>query len=79
MYDVAEIVADGEIHPIGGHALASFDVESGRDALAEYAIAEGFADPREVEDEDYFSEWPEGIWTMVFTNTELIAAPKKEN
>jgi hypothetical protein len=62
-------------------AVNKIEAESEKDALAQYAINEGYADPRiepEVEDphtiaETYFYETRAGKTAMVFENTELIA------
>lgn len=58
-----------------GEPFAEYDATSATDALAQYSIDEGFADPRVYigTEEDFFYTLPDGTVGMVFTNTEITA------
>lgn len=51
----------------------TIEADSPRDALAEFAIREGFADPRTLDEEESGLFEHDGRWHMTFTNTDLFA------
>jgi hypothetical protein len=59
------------------YAVHKIEAATPTDALAEYSIREGFADPRQYigTEEDFFYTRADGTVGMVFTNTELKAVP----
>jgi hypothetical protein len=58
-------------------ALATVEAAHPIDALAEYSITQGYADPRELEDgPQWFTQAYDGMTRMVFENTELVAVPR---
>lgn len=61
----------------GSAAVGEYLGATGRDALAAYAMGEGFSDPRLYigTEEDFYYVTKEGLDAMVFTNTELVATP----
>lgn len=54
------------------HSLATITADTPTNALAEYSISRGYADPRNDMDE-WFETLFDGSTAMVFENTELIA------
>jgi hypothetical protein len=59
--------------------LATVDAPHPIDALAEYSIAQGYADPRLLEDgPQWFTQAYDGRTRMVFEATELVAVAADE-
>lgn len=59
------------------YPVATIEAGNEYDALARWAIDQGFADPRQFRgtDEDYFYVMFDGTIGMTFTNTDMWAVP----